>query len=68
MIVKYVTNEVHVSNDGNQVVELGSYNATDSTNTKSYTGNYMALFEMRDGKYVCTRDISTSDKKKEEKK
>jgi hypothetical protein len=67
--VKYTTNEVHVSSDGNQLVEIGSYRSADSTNTKVYTGNYMALYEKKDGKYVCIRDMGASDQpKKEEKK
>jgi ketosteroid isomerase-like protein len=68
MTVKFTTNEIFASNDGEQVVELGSYKAADSTNTKTYTGNYMALFKKVDGKYVCIRDMGTSDHKKEEKK
>jgi ketosteroid isomerase-like protein len=59
--ISFTTNEVHVSNDGNQVVEIGSYKVVDSTNTAINTGNYMSLFVKRDGKYVCLRDMSTSD-------
>ena len=59
--ISFTTNEVFVSNDGDQVVELGAYKVTDSTNTPVNTGNYMSLFEKRDGKYVCVRDMSASD-------
>jgi uncharacterized protein (TIGR02246 family) len=65
MTVGFTTNEVYVSNDGNQVVELGAYKAVDATNASKYTGNYMALFEKRDGKYICVRDMSASDMPKE---
>lgn len=59
--ISFTTKEVFVSSDGNQVVEIGYYQVVDSTNTAINTGNYMSLFEKRDGKYVCLRDMSTSD-------
>jgi len=59
--ISFVTNEVFVSSDGNQVVEIGYYKLTDSTNVAINTGNYMVLFEKRDGKYVVVRDMSASD-------
>jgi len=59
--ISFTTNEVFVSNDGNQVVEIGYYKVVDSTDTPINTGNYMSLFEKRDGKYVCLRDMSASD-------
>jgi ketosteroid isomerase-like protein len=59
--ISFTTKEVFVSNDGNQVVEIGYYSVVDSTNTPVNTGNYMTLFVKRDGKYVCLRDISASD-------
>ncbi|UOK43896.1 MULTISPECIES: YybH family protein [Flavobacterium] len=59
--ISFQTNDVFVSNDGNQVVEVGSYKVVDSTNTTVNSGNYMSLFEKRDGKYVCVRDMSASD-------
>jgi len=59
--ISYTTKEVFVSNDGEQVVEIGYYRVTDSTNTPVNTGNYMVLFVKRDGKYVSLRDMSASD-------
>lgn len=59
--ITFTTNEVFVSNDGNHVVEIGYYSFADSTNTPINTGNYMVLFEKRDGVYVVIRDMSTSD-------
>ena len=59
--ISFTTKDVFVSNDGNQVVEIGYYKVIDSTNTPVTTGNYMSLFEKRDGKYVCVRDMSASD-------
>lgn len=62
------TTEVHVSNDGNQVVEIGLYKVTDSTNTVKSSGNYISLFEKRDGKYICVRDMAASNRPKTEAK
>ena len=59
--ISFKTNEVFVSNDGNMVVEVGHFTVVDSTNTGLNKGNYMSLFEKRNGKYVCVRDMSASD-------
>jgi ketosteroid isomerase-like protein len=58
--ILFKTNEVFVSNDGIQVVEIGNFKVIDSTKTTINTGNYMSLFEKRNGKYVCLRDMSAS--------
>jgi ketosteroid isomerase-like protein len=60
--ISFKTNEVFVSNDGVQVVEIGYFTVVDSTGAPINTGNYMSLFEKRDGKYVCVRDMSASDR------
>jgi ketosteroid isomerase-like protein len=60
-IISFKTNEVFPSSDGNQVVEIGYFKLTDSAKYVLNTGNYMVLFEKRNGKYVCVRDMSTSD-------
>ena len=60
--LSFKTNEVFPSNDGNQIIEIGSFQLMDSANVVINTGNYMSLFEKRDGKYVCLRDMSASDK------
>jgi ketosteroid isomerase-like protein len=59
--LSFTTNEVFVSDGGNQVLEIGYYKLTDSTNTIVNSGNYMSLFVKRDGKYISLRDMSTSD-------
>lgn len=59
--ISFTTKEVFVSNDGIQVVEIGYYKVVDSANTVINSGNYMSLFEKRDGKYYCLRDMSASD-------
>ena len=60
-MITFKTNEVFPSKDGDQVLEIGAYTVVDSTNAVISTGNYMSLFEKRDGKYVCLRDMSASD-------
>jgi len=59
--LSFNTNEVFVSSDGNQVVEVGNFKLVDSSNATINTGNYMSLFEKRNDKYVCLRDMSASD-------
>ena len=59
--LSFKTNEVFPSNDGNQIIEIGYFKLVDSANAIINTGNYMSLFEKRDGKYVCLRDMSASD-------
>ena len=61
----FTTNEVFVSSDGQMVTELGAFTLTDSTNTKVDSGNYISLFEKRNGKFACVRDMATPDTKKE---
>ena len=62
------TNEVHVSNDGNQVVEIGAYRIVDSTNTLQRSGNYISVFKKVGSKYYCVRDMAASNLPKDEKK
>jgi len=59
--ISFTTNEVFISNDGNQVVEIGYYKLVDSANIAINTGNYMVLFEKRNGTYVSVREMSASD-------
>src|SRR5688572_20447700 len=39
------------------VTEVGIITNRDSTGKVFYTGKYMAVWELRDGKYTCIRDI-----------
>lgn len=59
--ISFKTNEVFVSSDGQQVLEVGSFKVVDSSAATINKGNYMSLFVKRDGRYVCLRDMSTSD-------
>jgi len=63
--ISFTSKDIFISNDGNQVVEIGFFKVVDSTNTPVNTGNYMSLFEKRNGKYVCVRDMSASDMPRE---
>lgn len=59
--ISFQTNEIFPSSDGEMVVEIGHFKVVDSANNPVNSGNYMALFQKRDGKYVVLRDMSTSD-------
>lgn len=59
--ISFKTGDIFVSNDGIQVLETGTFQVKDSTDTLLNKGNYMSFFEKRDGKYVCVRDMSASD-------
>ena len=59
--ISFKTNEVFPSNDGSMVVEIGSFKVVDSANNPVNSGNYMTIFQKRNGKYVAVRDMSTSD-------
>jgi len=59
--ISFTTNEVFVSKDGDQVLEIGSYQVVDSLKTTINSGNYMSLFVKRDGKYYSLRDMSACD-------
>ena len=59
--ITFKTNDVFISSDGGQVVELGSFTVVDSLNNPFNKGNYMSLFEKRNGSYLVVRDMSASD-------
>lgn len=56
-------NVLDVFGDGNQVTEVGTTTVKDASGKVTYTGKYMAIWEKRDGKYVCLRDIGNDDVK-----
>lgn len=59
--ISFTTKEIYVANDGENVVEIGSYQVADSTGKRIRGGNYFSLFAKRNGKYVCVRDMANAD-------
>lgn len=57
----FVTQEVF--SEGNQVLEIGTSATSNAAGEVIRTGKYMALFEKRDGKYLCIREIYNKDAK-----
>ncbi|WP_290841894.1 DUF4440 domain-containing protein [Flavobacterium sp.] len=62
--IKYTVREVFPSGDGTQVIEIGHYKISDPKGINYGSGNYFSVFEKRNGKYVCIRDIQTPDDSK----
>ncbi len=58
-VTTFETTEVFGSE--NQVTEIGISTTKDADGNVVETGKYMAIWEMRDGKYVCIRDIYNRD-------
>lgn len=54
------TLEIFVTDDGNNVAEIGAYKRLDSTGKILQTGHFFSFFAKRDGRYVCTRDMATA--------
>jgi len=48
---------------GNYATEVGKTTRMDSTGKVTSTGKYMAVWEKRNGKWICIRDISNEDAK-----
>lgn len=57
--VSYETLEVF--GDGKTVTEIGTAISKDASGKVIRTGKYMAIWEKRDGKYICIRDIYNND-------
>ena len=47
---------------GKIAIETGKITSKDKAGNVTYSGKYMALYELRDGKYVVIRDIWNADK------
>ncbi|MBK9256075.1 MAG: nuclear transport factor 2 family protein [Saprospiraceae bacterium] len=50
-----------VYGDANTVTEVGTGVTTDSTGAVVRTGKYVAIWQKRDGKYLCIREIYNND-------
>lgn len=60
-IVSFEVLDVYGTED--VVTEVGTIAVKDEAGKQTYAGKYMAVWEKRDGKYVCVRDISNDDAK-----
>jgi uncharacterized protein (TIGR02246 family) len=56
---------VDIFGDENEVTEVGKITRKDASGKVISTGKYMAIWEKRDGKYICVRDISNNDSKED---
>lgn len=54
-------NALEVYGDEDIVTEIGTSIAKDASGKVIRTGKYMAIWEKRDGKYICIRDIYNND-------
>ncbi|GAB3926187.1 YybH family protein [Larkinella terrae] len=59
--VYYETMDVY--GDGNVVTEVGKTTVKDASGKVVSAGKYMGIFEKRDGKFICIRDINNEDQK-----
>ncbi|WP_080055762.1 YybH family protein [Spirosoma aerolatum] len=59
--VFYETMDVY--GDDNLVTEVGKTTIKDAAGNVVSTGKYMGIFEKRDGKFICIRDINNEDQK-----
>jgi ketosteroid isomerase-like protein len=54
------TLEIYVTENGNNVAEIGAYTRLDSLGKIVQNGHFFSFFAKRNGKYVCTRDMATA--------
>ena|SRR5258705_10118763 len=46
--------------DGNMVVEIGSWTVLNPSGAETDKGHYMSVFQKRDDKWVCVRDMNVT--------
>lgn len=51
---------------GDYVTEVGSWTDTDASGTVTDKGTYISVFQKKDGKWLCIRDMSVSSMPKKE--
>ena len=54
------TLEIYVTDDGDNVAEIGAYKMVDSAGVVIQNGHYFSFFAKKDGKYYCIRDMANS--------
>jgi ketosteroid isomerase-like protein len=52
--------------EGNTAVEIGSWALFSPTGTELEKGHYMSYFQLRNGKYLCVRDMNVTSKPEKE--
>jgi ketosteroid isomerase-like protein len=57
--VSFETIEVYVTGDGNNAAEIGEFKVDAAGKLLSH-GHYFSFFVKRNGKFVCTRDMTNS--------
>ena len=60
-VISFETKDVY--SDGNIATEVGTTTIKDAAGKVVSTGKYIAVFEKKDGKWVCIREIYNMDKK-----
>ena len=60
-VVSFETMDVF--GDGNVVTEVGKTTTSNAAGKVVSSGKYVGIFEKRDGRYVCIRDINNDDQK-----
>lgn len=63
LTIQFDIKNLLISSDGGQVVETGGYEIHDESNARIHGGNFMAVFEKRDGKYLCVREFINDEKR-----
>jgi ketosteroid isomerase-like protein len=46
--------------DGDLLVEIGSFSTKNAAGMETDKGHYLSVFQKRDGKYVCVRDMNAT--------
>jgi uncharacterized protein (TIGR02246 family) len=46
--------------DGDLLVEIGSFSSKNPAGVETDKGHYLSVFQKRDGKYVCIRDMNVT--------
>ena len=58
--ISFETLEIYVTDDGNNVAEIGAHKLVDSTGVILQRGHYVSFFKKIDGEYKCIRDMANS--------
>lgn len=56
---------VDLFGEGNMLVEIGSWTKMNPEGQEIKSGHYMSYFQLRDGKYLCVRDMNVNSSPEE---